>query len=59
MQEEKAYRLYIADSLFYNGKQQTLTIRYCDIIDKSKPDSRTGDEIALEIIQKHGLKVKQ
>lgn len=36
-----------------------LTIRYKDVIAKpKKQDSRSGDEIAKEVIEKLGLKVK-
>lgn len=31
--------------------------RYVDIIKPRKQDNRTGDEIAAEIIKRHGLKV--
>lgn len=32
---------------------------FSDFIDRKPEDNRTGDEIAMEIIKKAGLKVKQ
>lgn len=57
--KELAYRIYITDTLYYRSDNKKLTKRYVDMIAKSKPqDTRSGDEIAEEIINKLGLKVK-
>lgn len=57
-QETYAYRIYITDSLFYQAQQQRLTSRYVDIIKPQKIDNRSGDEIALDVIERLGLKVE-
>ena len=59
-QEEKVYRAYITDTLmticnnFANAwGGERLTVRYIDL---GKPkDTRTGDEIAIDIITRAGL----
>ena len=59
-QEEKIYRAYIADALMlicnnfanrFGGN--TIETRYIDL---GKPaDTRTGDDIAVDVIQRAGL----
>lgn len=39
------------------GDNKRLTVRYEDIINPKPIDTRTGDEIALDVIQKLKLKV--
>lgn len=56
-QEEVAYRVYVADSLYYQAENKQLTKRYMDIIRPKPVDTRTGDEIALDVITRLGLKV--
>lgn len=63
--EDTAYRVYVTDSLKliventarYAGGQ-TLTKRFIDVLHPQKQDSRTGAEIAADVIQKAGLVVK-
>lgn len=55
-QRELAYRVYISDSLFYYGQQKQLTKRWSDIAYPKPVDKRSGDEIALEVIKKAGLR---
>ena len=64
MCEEKAFRSYIADGIKciseaianqFGGSY--LQERYADIITVSRVEEKTGDEIALEVIKKAGLKV--
>lgn len=50
--EEVAYRVYITDSIFYYMQNKSISIRYYDMLHQSPKDERTGDEIALEIIEK-------
>lgn len=58
--KEESYRIYITDTLYLQGQNKRLSVRYADIINKrKKEDTRSGDEIALEVIEKLGLKVKQ
>lgn len=55
--EDKLYRYYIADSLYYAKRNSMLSNRFYDIVNKSvqKDDSRTGDEIAADVINRMGL----
>lgn len=64
-QEEKVYRVYVTDALkitventakFAGGSY--IKARYIDIIEPKKVDTRTGDEIVEDIIQRAGLVVK-
>lgn len=62
--KETAYRIYVTDALKtisentakYSGGSY-LTKRYADIIKPGPVDSRTGEEIAADVIKKAGLKV--
>ena len=63
-QEEKVYRAYITDALMaicnnfagvFGGER--LAVRYIDL---GKPkDTRTGDEIAIDIITRAGLSFEE
>lgn len=53
--QDEAWRHYIADSLYYSGRNKVLTVRYADLF--KAPDGRTGDEIAADIIRRSGLVV--
>lgn len=54
---DQAYRIYITDSLYANGQGKALTARYYDLIHPKEIDPRSGDEIALDVINRLGLKV--
>lgn len=60
IQREEAYRIYISDTLYHQGRQECLTKRYADIIGlgHEETDERSGNEIAEDIISRMGLKVK-
>lgn len=58
--EERIYRSYVSDALAclaasWGGK---IEARYIDLIDPSEADEEalTGDEVALDVIEKCGLK---
>ena len=53
----EAYRIYVTDMLFYQAQDMRLTARYEDLIRPKRTDTRTGDEIALDVITRLGLKV--
>lgn len=59
-QRDLAYRIYVTDSLYYEGRNQTFTVRYSEIIglNKTTAEARTGDEIAADIIKRAGLEVR-
>lgn len=46
--------------LYHQGQGKTLTVRYADLINKHENEmpEKTGDEIALEVIQNAGLRFK-
>ena len=52
---EAAYRIYITKSLQLAPQSKYLVETYEDWLNPKKEDTRSGDEIALEVIQKAGL----
>ena len=54
------YRAYITDSLYGLGQGKAMSKRWIEMLDErdKKPDTRTGDEIALYVIENAGLKFK-
>lgn len=58
--EEKVYRSYTGDMLKVIAESMGATVNYrlMELCDKPK-EEKTGDEIALEVIERAGLKVKQ
>lgn len=60
MIEEKSFRIYLADSYYLQANDQMFSQRYSDIVGNMySSDSRTGDEIAEEIITKLELSLKE
>lgn len=57
-QKEMAYRIYITDSLQAIPQSKYLTTRFDDLINR-RVDTRTGDEIAADIIRGAGLKIRE
>lgn len=53
-----AFRIYLTDSIYYRNEGKCINIRYAKIINPDPVDTRSGDEIASEIIEKLGLRVK-
>lgn len=55
--EDKLYRYYVTDSLYYAKRDSMLSNRFYDIVNRQvqKQDDRTGDEIAADIINRMGL----
>ena len=59
--KDTAYRVYTTDCLKLiaeNTGNISLKLRYYDIIQPKKADTRTGDEIVADIIKRAGLVVK-
>ena len=59
--KDTAYRVYVTDCLKLiaeNTGNISLKLRYYDIIQPKKEDTRTGDEIVADIIKRAGLVVK-
>lgn len=55
---EMAYRIYIADSLFYYVQEQRLTDRFIDRLKPEKVNTRDGADIAKEVMENIGLRFK-
>jgi hypothetical protein len=56
-----AYRIYVCESLRAIGKGGCINISFADIIEpkkKAPEDTRTGEEIAFDVLQKIGLEVR-
>ena len=57
LDEDRLYRYYVTDSLYYMRRNNMLSNRFYDIVNKrtQEQDDRTGDEIAADIINRMGL----
>jgi hypothetical protein len=62
---KKAYRLYVSEALRLISKNTAgfrggtfLDVRYADILNQKKQDSRSCEEITADIVQRCGLVVK-
>lgn len=53
-----AYQIYVTDCLYYQPQNKMLETRFYDILKPKKQDTRTGDDIAADIINKLNLKQK-
>lgn len=64
-EEEAIYRIYASDALrviAMNGGYHAASYpqkRYAEMLDIKPQETRTGDEIAADVIKKCGLKVKR
>jgi len=58
-QKESAYRAYTSDMLMAIAESMgaTVEIRYVDLIEPGQPEDMDGDEIALDIIERAGLRL--
>lgn len=61
---ESVYRIYVTDTLhLYLTENKALQKRYADIVqygqEPEPEDNRTAEEIAEDIIKRHGLKRKE
>jgi hypothetical protein len=58
--EELEYRMYTTDMLrtMAMGMKYQSVQRYAELIDHAPKDTRSGEEIAADVIQRCGLKVK-
>lgn len=64
-QEKKLYQIYVTDTLKMindniakNFGGSIIKTKYSEIIEYKKADDRTGDEVARDVINRIGLKVK-
>jgi hypothetical protein len=58
--KESAYRAYTSDMLMAIAESMGATVesRYVDLIEPGQPEEMDADEIALDIIERAGLKVQ-
>ena len=58
--EDLSYRIYTTDMLrvVAMGQRIQSVQRYAELIDHAPKDTRSGEEIAADVIQRCGLKVK-
>lgn len=58
--EKRLYRCYTSDMLkaVAEGMGATVNSRFADLLENEPQDERTGDEIALDVIKRAGLKGK-
>lgn len=52
---DKLFKAYVANSMWFSARGQCIEKKYTDLIKNEKVDERSGDEIALDIIEKAGL----
>lgn len=55
--EDEMFRTYMASILYWQGQGKTLTVTYDEFKHPKPVDNRTGDEIAVDIISKLGLRL--
>lgn len=53
---EEAYRFYVTKSLQLMPQNKYITASYQDVLKPKKIDTRSGDEIAADIMERAGLK---
>lgn len=57
-QEAEAYRLYIAESLRLAPQMKYMATGWNELVSRrAEQDGRSGDEIAIDVIQRAGLEV--
>lgn len=56
--DEKRYRVYVTDSLYALTRGSTLSDRWIELLEK-KVDTRTGDEVILDVMKNAGLSFKK
>lgn len=52
---DTAYRFYVTNSLQNIPQQKFCSISYADMINPKPKDNRTGDEIAIDFMERAGL----
>ena len=59
--EDMSYRIYTTDMLRITAMGQRIQSvqRYAELIDHAPKDTRSGEEIAADVISRCGLKVKR
>ena len=56
---EEAYRIYVTKSLQLIPQNKMLSVSYTDLLKPQVRETKNGDEIAIDIISRFGLKFKE
>lgn len=60
---EETYRFYIADTLYYQAQNKALNLKYGELLKQIEQpvveQPVNGDEIAIEIMTKYGLRFEE
>lgn len=54
-EEEFSYRVFMTDSFRLLGENKALTQRWADLFIEEEKDTRSGDEIVLDVLKRSGL----
>lgn len=54
-EEEFSYRVFMTDSFRLLGENKALSQRWADLFMDEEKDTRSGDEIALDVLIRSGL----
>lgn len=57
--DDLKYRHYVANSLQANPQGKWITATFEEVLNPKPVDNRTGDEIVIDMIKKHGFKPKE
>lgn len=52
---DEAYRIYMSKSLQLVPQRKYLQLSYSELLDTKKADTRSGDEIAMDVMERAGL----
>lgn len=58
------FKNYLADSIYYYAQGKAVGLRYHDLLEdaknniNAKKDTRTGEEVFAEVVEKAGLEVR-
>jgi hypothetical protein len=55
------FRNYLADSIYYYARGQAVSARFSEVLNDNKvkkADTRTGEEVFAEVVEKAGLEVR-
>ena len=55
--DDQAYRIYVTDALYASGNNKAMSKRYFELIKPEMTCNRSGDDVALDVIKRLGLKV--
>lgn len=57
MDEERLFRNYMADALYFNGQGKAHSQRFKDLIQRKPVNSKDPEDIIAEVVAKGGLTI--